>query len=141
MDPAALTVLWVSVVFVGLILWCYLLPCAIKVVQGIPTLCCSYCYPPPDVVVPIARVQSSHGEEEESKSPDEDITAVELAACKIVTSESFDSFDAVIAVAEHKEESKESEEENDEEVSRAIIVPVMTVERRRAQVFSRGEEE
>lgn len=143
MDPVALTIVWVSVVFGGLIFWCYLLPCAIKIIQGLPTLCCSYCYPPPDVVVPMARV-SSRGEEEESKSAEEEgITVAELAVCKIVTSESFDSFDAAIAVPEHKEESKqESEEEvSEEEVSRAIIVPVMHVERRRAQVFSRGEEE
>ena len=137
MDPVALTIVWVSVVFGGLIFWCYLLPCAIKVIQGLPTVCCSYCYPPPDVVVPMARV-SSRGEEEESKSAeDEGITVAELAVCKIVTSESFDSFGAAVAVPEQESE----EEVSEEEVSRATIVPVMHVERRRAQVFSRGEEE
>jgi hypothetical protein len=85
----------------------------------------------------MARV-SSRGEEEESKSAeDEGITVAELAVCKIVTSESFDSFGAAVAVPEQESE----EEVSEEEVSRATIVPVMHVERRRAQVFSRGEEE
>jgi hypothetical protein len=88
-----------------------------------------------------------HRRDEEGETPEdgdcpEELTVAELAMCKIVTTESFDSFDAVVAMAEHQREESKFEDGDSEEndVSRAVNISVMQVERPRLVMYSHGEE-